>query len=410
MPKKRGGGQDNKLYDVLGVDRNANDADIKKAYRKLAVKHHPDKGGDEAKFKECTYAYEVLSNKEKRQVYDDYGEEGLKDGGPSNAEDIFSAFFGGGMFGGGGFGGGRPRGPKKGENVVHPLKVTLQNLYCGKVSKLAINRNVICDKCSGSGSKNPNVETECQTCNGSGVRLITRQLGPGMIQQMQAVCNVCKGEGSVVREKDKCASCNGKKTVQERKILEVPIDKGMKHGQKITFAGEADEAPGTVPGDVIFVLQMQEHDKFIRQGDNLVHRKSIKLVEALCGCKFVIDHLDGRKLVVKTEPSEVIKPGDIRAVHDEGMPIHKRPFDHGTLFIVYEVEFPVAGMLSAAHCQQLETILPPRERVVVPDDAEESVARPVDPATMRRETSQSAADSDEEDGRGNGQRVQCQQS
>jgi DnaJ-class molecular chaperone len=85
MPKKRGGGQDNKLYDVLGVDRNANDADIKKAYRKLAVKHHPDKGGDEAKFKECTYAYEVLSNKEKRQVYDDYGEEGLKDGGPSNA-------------------------------------------------------------------------------------------------------------------------------------------------------------------------------------------------------------------------------------------------------------------------------------------------------------------------------------
>lgn len=164
--QKKKAGSDNRFYELLGIERNANDADIKKAYRKLAVKLHPDKGGDEAKFKEVTMAYEVLSNKEKRQVYDEYGEEGLKDGGMGggSAEDIFSAFFGGGIFGGGGGGfrcsalcnnpirlsrsiyincaGGRPRGPKKGENVVHPLKVTLENLYNGKTSKLAINRNV----------------------------------------------------------------------------------------------------------------------------------------------------------------------------------------------------------------------------------------------------------------------------
>jgi hypothetical protein len=160
--QKKKAGTDNRFYELLQVERSASDADIKKAYRKLAVKLHPDKGGDEAKFKEVTMAYEVLSNKEKRQIYDEYGEEGLKDGGMGggSAEDIFSAFFGGGIFGGGGARclavicrpiwpadgsilGGRPRGPKKGENVVHPLKVTLENLYNGKTSKLAINRNVL---------------------------------------------------------------------------------------------------------------------------------------------------------------------------------------------------------------------------------------------------------------------------
>jgi len=410
--QKKKAGTDNRFYELLQVERSASDADIKKAYRKLAVKLHPDKGGDEAKFKEVTMAYEVLSNKEKRQIYDEYGEEGLKDGGMGggSAEDIFSAFFGGGIFGGGG---GRPRGPKKGENVVHPLKVTLENLYNGKTSKLAINRNVICDDCSGSGTTNPNANTECGVCGGSGVRLVTRQIGPGMIQQMQTVCNECRGEGSVVKDKDRCKGCGGKKVQQERKILEVPIDKGMKHNQKITFAGEADEAPGTVPGDVIFVVQMQEHARFIRQGDNLLYRKSVKLVEALCGCQFVVEQLDGRKLLIKTEPTDMIKPGDLKAVHDEGMPIHKRPYDKGTLYIAFEVEFPAPGSLSADACALLEKHLPPRDAVTVPADAEESIARHVEPGSLKKESQASAADSDDEDqgGRGaGGQRVQCQQS
>jgi len=298
--------------------------------------------------------------------------------------------------------------------VVHPLKVTLENLYNGKTSKLAINRNVICDTCSGSGTTNPNANTECGVCGGSGVRLVTRQIGPGMLQQMQTVCNECRGEGSVVKDKDRCKACAGKKVSQERKILEVPIDKGMKHNQKIVFAGEADEAPGTVPGDVIFVLQMQEHARFIRQGDNLLYRKSVKLVEALCGCQFVVEHLDGRKLLIKTEPTDMIKPGDIKGVHDEGMPIHKRPYDKGTLYIAFDVEFPAPGSLSVDACALLEKHLPPRDVVTVPADAEESIARHVEPGAMKRESQQaSAADSDEEDGGGRGaggQRVQCQQS
>ena len=269
---------------------------------------------------------------------------------------------------------------------------------------------VICDTCSGSGTTNPNANTECGVCGGSGVRLVTRQIGPGMLQQMQTVCNECRGEGSVVKDKvhisrvcsphfiatglersflqDRCKACAGKKVSQERKILEVPIDKGMKHNQKIVFAGEADEAPGTVPGDVIFVLQMQEHARFIRQGDNLLYRKSVKLVEALCGCQFVVEHLDGRKLLIKTEPTDMIKPGDIKGVHDEGMPIHKRPYDKGTLYIAFDVEFPAPGSLSVDACALLEKHLPPRDVVTVPADAEESIARHVEPVWPSVRTAQ----------------------
>eukprot|EP00296_Roombia_truncata_P007701 JP446151.1.p1 GENE.JP446151.1~~JP446151.1.p1 ORF type:complete len:418 (+),score=131.86 JP446151.1:37-1290(+) len=410
-PKRKQKANDTRLYDVLGVTKEASAADIKKAYRKEAVKHHPDKGGDPEKFKDLGFAYEVLSNPEKKQIYDEYGEEGLKEqgGGGGSADDIFSAFFGGGMFGGGGR---QQRGPRKGEDVVHKINVTLENLYNGKVSKLAINKNVLCGDCDGSGSKVPNANTECSGCRGQGVKIITRQIAPGMVQQMQAVCPDCKGEGSVVPEKDKCKGCKGQKTVQERKILEVNIDKGMKHGQKIPFMGEADEAPGLVPGDVVFILNMAEHERFIRKNDDLVVIQKIKLAEALCGFQFVVEHLDGRHLLVSSEPGEIIKPGDIKLVSDEGMPQYKRPFDKGNLYIKFEVEFPPSGYLAPDAIASLKSCLPAPTPVKTPADAEEVTCRTVQAheSAGQRSGGGHGGDSDDEEGHGHGgQRVQCAQ-
>ena len=238
-----GGGEvdTQKFYDLLGCTKEANDADIKKAFRKAAMTHHPDKGGDPEKFKEISKAYEVLSDPEKKQLYDEYGEEGLEGGGGGGGAagmDIFD-LFGGGMFGGGGGRDPRSRGKAKGEDVVFPLKVTLEDLYNGTSKKLRLTKNIICVQCGGKGGKG---EGTCRDCKGQGVRIVIRQLGPGMIQQMQTACGACKGTGSMIAEKDRCKKCNGDKTTKEKKTLEVFITKGMRHSEKITFNGEADEA------------------------------------------------------------------------------------------------------------------------------------------------------------------------
>ena len=280
----------------------------------LALKYHPDKnvGNVEAgeKFKEISHAYEVLSDERKRSVYDSYGEEGLSgDGGmgAGAAEELFAQFFGGGL-GGGMFGGaGTPAGPRKGRDLVHALKVSLEDLYKGKVSKMALQKTVLCPTCGGKGGKVESITT-CTGCNGTGQKVVTRQMGP-MIQRFQTLCPDCNGEGEIIPEEDKCKECHGKKVVSERKVLSVHVDKGMQEGQRITFAEEADQAPNVQPGDVIFVIETKEHDRFQRKGDDLFHKAKIDLVTALTGGEFAIEHLDERYLRVEILPGEVIKPG-----------------------------------------------------------------------------------------------------
>lgn len=345
-----------KYYEVLGVSKSASQDELKKAYRKAAIKNHPDKGGDPEKFKELAQAYEVLSDPEKRELYDQYGEDALKEGmgggGVHDPFDIFESFFRS-----------VPRrdsfhGRKKqGEDAVHTLKVSLDDLYKGTTKKLSLSRNKLCPKCKGKGSKS-GASGRCYGCQGSGMRVTRRQIAPGMIQQMQHLCPECKGSGEVISERDRCTQCKGNKVVQEKKVLEVHVEKGMKHGQKIVYPGEADEAPDTVTGDIVFVLQQKEHPKFKRKFDDLYVEQSLSLTEALCGFQFVLTHLDGRQLLVKSNPGEVVKPDQYKAINDEGMPHYQRPFMKGRLFIHFNVEFPESGKLSSEKCQVLKTIIP----------------------------------------------------
>merc|ERR1711934_188822 len=268
-----------KLYKVLGVEKNATGSEIKKAYRKLAVKHHPDKGGDPDTFKEISKAYDILGDEEKRTQYDQFGEEGVGQGGPSDGSDIFDMMFNNQS---------RSRGnkTKKGKDEVHPLDVSLEDLYNGKVRKLSVTRQVI-DK---------SVEVKhCAECDGTGVVIQMIRMGP-MVQQTQAACSSCNGKG---------VTCK-KKRVKE--VLEVPVQKGAPSGHRVTFQEKSDEHPGVTPGDVIFVLNEQPHKVFKRKGADLYIEKTISLVEALCGFEMEIQQLDGRTLIIKSAPGEVIAP------------------------------------------------------------------------------------------------------
>lgn len=226
----------------------------------------------------------------------------------SSPQDLFSHLFGGG---GGSFFGGpsRQAGPRKGKDLVHRVHVTLEDLYKGKTSKLALTRNIICSKCGGRGGKEGAVRT-CGGCNGRGMRMVVRQIGP-MIQQSSQPCTECNGTGEIINHKDKCKTCSGKKTLSEKKMLEVHIDKGMKGGQHITFTGESDQAPGTVPGDVIIIIEEKPHERFKRQDNNLWTEVNIDILTALAGGQFAIKHLDERTLVVTIFPGEVIHEGSL---------------------------------------------------------------------------------------------------
>jgi DnaJ family protein A protein 2 len=416
-PKKS---DNTKYYEVLGVSKNASQDDLKKAYRKAAIKNHPDKGGDPEKFKELAQAYEVLSDPEKRDIYDQYGEDALKEGmggGGSGHDpfDIFQSFFGGSPFGGGGGGGSsRGRRQRRGEDVIHPLKVSLEDLYNGTAKKLSLSRNVLCSKCKGKGSKS-GASLKCAGCQGSGMKVSIRQLGPSMIQQMQHPCGECKGTGETINDKDRCPQCKGEKVSQEKKVLEVVVEKGMQNGQKITFPGEADEAPDTVTGDIVFVLQQKEHPKFKRKGDDLICDHSLTLTEALCGFQFILTHLDGRQLLIKSEPGEVIKPDQFKAINDEGMPMYQRPFMKGKLYIQFAVDFP--DSLSVDQCKALEAVLPARTSSQLTnmeiDECEETTLHDVNmEEEVRRKQQQQAHeayDEDEDMLGGGAQKVQCAQ-
>lgn len=402
---------DTKYYDLLGVDAKADDNAIRKLYRKLALKHHPDKNShlspEEAeanseKFKEITHAYEVLSDPQKRDIYDQYGEEGLSGQGGMGGmgDDIFSQFFGGGGFGGG------PQRPQRGKDIKHSLACTLEELYKGRTAKLALNRSILCATCTGTGSKDGKLK-KCASCNGMGMKFVTKQMGP-MIQRFQTVCDQCQGQGDIISPDDRCPTCKGKKVVQERKILEVHIEPGMKDGQRIVFSGEGDQEPGITPGDVIFVIDERPNEHFVRKGNDLYYDAEIDLLTALAGGSYAFKHVSGDFIEITIAPGEVISPNTIKVVENQGMPIYKQS-GHGNLFIKFSVKFPENGFVGEDKLKQLEDILPPRKPVEIPEGAQVDKCDMVDPDPRKHQARSGrgeAYDSDDEDQHG-GPGVQC---
>ncbi|CRJ93576.1 hypothetical protein BN1723_017056 [Verticillium longisporum] len=285
------------------------------------------------------------------------------------AEDLFAQFFGGGGGGlGGMFGGGmQNRGPPKARTIHHTHKVSLEDIYRGKISKLALQRSIICPKCEGRGGKEGAVK-RCAGCDGHGMKTMMRQMGP-MIQRFQTVCPDCSGEGETINTKDRCKHCSGKKTVVDRKVLHVHVDRGVRSGKKVEFRGEGDQAPGIQAGDVVFEIEQKPHARFTRKEDDLLYKAEIELVTALAGGTIFVEHLDDRWLSIDILPGEAICPDAVKMVRGQGMP-SERHHDHGNMYIQFSVKFPEKNwMQDEASFEALRKLLPaPSLQTVPPPD------------------------------------------
>jgi molecular chaperone DnaJ len=326
-------------YDILGVSKGSTADEIKKAYRKLAIKFHPDKNPDdksaEDKFKEAAEAYEILSNPEKKQRYDQYGHAGVGSassggggygGGGMNMEDIFSQF--GDIFGGGG-GGGSPfdsffggqqqsRGGRrvtKGSNLRIKVKLTLEEIANGAEKKIKVNKQVTCKTCDGSGAKDRNSVSTCSTCGGSGaVRRVTNTILGQM--QTSSTCPTCNGSGSQITSK--CNSCHGEGTVRGEETISINIPAGVSDGMQLSMSGKGNAAPnGGVPGDLIILIEEIAHDTLKREGNNIVYDLHVSIVDAALGYSAEVPTIDG-KAKIKIEPGT--QSGKLLRLKGKGIP------------------------------------------------------------------------------------------
>lgn len=317
-------------YEVLGVSKSATEAELKKAYRKKAIQYHPDKNPDnkeaEEKFKEAAEAYEVLSNSEKRQRYDQFGHAGVGGasgggfGGGMNMEDIFSHFgdiFGGGSFFGGGFGGGgrSSRRVNRGSNLRVKVKLSLKEIAEGVEKKLKVKKYIECKSCNGSGAKDGSSFSTCSTCNGSGhvTRIQNTILGQ---MQTSSTCPSCNGEGKMIT--NKCTSCAGEGIIRDEEIITINIPAGVAEGMQLSVSGKGNAARrGGINGDLLILIQEEEHPELVRDENDLLYNLFISIPDSILGTAVEIPTIES-KVKVKIEGGA--QPGKILRLRGKGLP------------------------------------------------------------------------------------------
>ena len=337
-------------YEVLGVSKGATKEEIKKAYRKQALKYHPDKNpGDkkaEENFKEAASAYEVLSNDEKRARYDRYGHAGVGSqgngfsGAGMTVEDIFSSFgdiFGDAFGGFGGFGSSRRGGGRrvnKGSNLRVKVKLDLQEIASGTEKKIKVNKYAPCDECGGTGAADSNSMTSCTTCRGSGhvTRVTNTMLGQ---MQTTSVCPSCGGEGKTITKK--CHVCYGEGIVQKEEIIKINIPAGVARGMQMSVNGKGN-APrrGGVNGDLLVVIDEEEHPELIREGNDLIYNLFISIPDAILGTQVEIPTVE-TNVKIKIDPGT--QPGKILRLRGKGLP-EVNGYGRGDLLVNVNVWIP----------------------------------------------------------------------
>ncbi len=342
-------------YEVLGVSKSANADEIKKAYRKAAIKFHPDKNPDdkqaEESFKEAAEAYDVLSDDQKRARYDQYGHAGMGGAAGGGAggyggfggaggfsmDDIFSQF--GDIFGGhfSGGGGGRSRGGQRvnrGSDIRVTVKLTLKEISEGVTKKLKISKMIACDKCGGTGAKDSNSYTTCHTCNGAGYVMRVENSFFGRIQT-QGICPTCNGSGKIIT--DKCDKCHGNGARKGEEVVEIKIPAGVGEGMTLNVSGKGNAAVhGGVNGDLQVIIEEVINPELIRAGNDLIHNLNIPVTMAILGGTVEIPTIDGR---AKIKIAEGTHAGKVLRLSGKGLP-DVNGYGRGDILVVVDLTIP----------------------------------------------------------------------
>ena len=344
-------------YEVLGVEKGASADEIKKAYRKLAVKYHPDKNpGDkeaEEKFKEAAEAYSILSDPDKKAKYDQFGHAGVDGAGPDFSggfgnlndilNDLFGGAFGGGFGGFSGFGGGfggnrggqRQQRVYRGRDIRVRVKLTLEEIAKGVEKEISIEKSVPCSECGGRGAKNSSDIKTCSACGGTGQvqRVVNSLFGQTVTY---STCQQCGGEGKVIT--NPCRSCGGSGLVRKRETIKVKIPAGVEAGMQLTIAGEGHAAKNNgINGDLLVVIEEQEHPDFKREGNNLYYTKIVSLPEAILGAEVEIPCLDGPRRIKIDAGTQ---SGTVTRINGKGLPTVNGYGGTGDLYVKIAVWIP----------------------------------------------------------------------